>query len=107
MDAVKVRRRDQVRFKGLIKMLGNEDEDCLIRAELLTLINFIVCQPMDLSTRMALRAEFLNLDILPVLSGLEMMDNVSLSLQLKIFQENQKLDDKVSEQQRCGACVLK
>lgn len=92
MDAVKTRRRDPQRFKGLVKWLSVE-EDCALKAQLLTLINVIVNFPMDLHIRLSLREEFVALGIMDILSGLDMIDDPALNQQLNIFREEKREDD--------------
>lgn len=77
--------------QGLVKLLGVE-EDCAVKVDVLTLINIIVNFPMDLSTRVALRGEFVALGITELLAGLEMIDAPALNQQLAIFRDEQSHD---------------
>ncbi len=74
-----------------MKLLGVE-EDCEVKVDVLTLINIIVNFPMDLTTRMALRGEFVALGITELLVGLDMIDAPALNQQLAIFRDEQSHD---------------
>lgn len=54
------------------------EEDCGLKADLLTLINVIVNFPTEVSIRMQLRNEFISLGILEVVTLFAYLQKVSL-----------------------------
>ena len=90
-DSVKNRRRDQHRFKGLLRQLISEDE-CVVKADILTLINVIVNFPIEISLRIELRNEFRALGLLDLFPGLDLMDYPALNQQLTLFRDEMSED---------------
>ncbi|KAK2168764.1 hypothetical protein LSH36_14g03033 [Paralvinella palmiformis] len=95
LDTCKVRRKQRYRFSLLINELRNHGDNHQYMVTIVGFVNCLIEAHDDLDARNAIRNEFIGLNILDILDGLQDTGDDQLDNQLNQFYEGKELDDQL------------